>query len=270
MLVHHVNAATLCPFPGRWIDGEGSLTAPGRMVCHCLVVETSHGLVLVDTGLGLDDCARPGARLGRMFSTFVRPTLDPDETCARQVERLGFRREDVRHIVPTHLDLDHAGGLSDFPSATVHTHATEHESALHPRSMVERERYRQSQWAHGPKWALYRGGGERWFGFDAIRAVPGTDEEILLVPLHGHTRGHCGVAVRTPTGWLLHAGDAYFFGDEMRSVEPRCPVGLSVFQRLVAVDDASRVRNQSRPRELKRAHGDGVKLFCAHDPREMP
>jgi glyoxylase-like metal-dependent hydrolase (beta-lactamase superfamily II) len=33
---------------------------------------------------------------------------------ARQVERLGYRREDVRHIVLTHLDMDHAGGLRVF------------------------------------------------------------------------------------------------------------------------------------------------------------
>jgi len=27
---------------------------------------------------------------------------------------------DVRHIVLTHLGFDHAGGLDDFPAATVH------------------------------------------------------------------------------------------------------------------------------------------------------
>ena len=32
----------------------------------------------------------------------------------------GFRREDVRHILVTHLDFDHAGGLPDFPDAVVH------------------------------------------------------------------------------------------------------------------------------------------------------
>jgi glyoxylase-like metal-dependent hydrolase (beta-lactamase superfamily II) len=31
---------------------------------------------------------------------------------------------------------------------------------------------------------------------------------MWLVPLFGHTRGHCGVAVRTASGWLFHVGDA--------------------------------------------------------------
>jgi glyoxylase-like metal-dependent hydrolase (beta-lactamase superfamily II) len=38
-----------------------------------------------------------------------------------QVQRLGFDPRDVRHIVLTHLDFDHAGGLDDFPHATVAT-----------------------------------------------------------------------------------------------------------------------------------------------------
>ena len=54
--------------------------------------------------------------------------------------------------------------------------------------------------------------GDDWFGFDAVTAL---GDDVLLVPLRGHTRGHCGVAVRRPDGgWLLHAGDAYFHAGE--------------------------------------------------------
>jgi glyoxylase-like metal-dependent hydrolase (beta-lactamase superfamily II) len=37
-----------------------------------------------------------------------------------QVKQLGFSPRDVRHIVLTHLDSDHAGGLENFPEAHVH------------------------------------------------------------------------------------------------------------------------------------------------------
>lgn len=43
----------------------------------------------------------------------------------KQIDGRSYRIEDVRHIVLTHLDLDHAGGLPDFPHAKVHVHATE-------------------------------------------------------------------------------------------------------------------------------------------------
>ncbi len=46
----------------------------------------------------------------------------------------------------------------------------------------------------------------KWYDFDAIR-LP-FEPEMWLVPLHGHTRGQCGVAIKTPTGWHFHVGDA--------------------------------------------------------------
>lgn len=41
---------------------------------------------------------------------------------------------DVRHIVLTHLDFDHAGGLDDFPEATVHMLQIERDVAVAQRS----------------------------------------------------------------------------------------------------------------------------------------
>jgi glyoxylase-like metal-dependent hydrolase (beta-lactamase superfamily II) len=269
MRIHHLNCATMCPLGGSLMTGEGSVFSAARLICHCLLIESDAGLVLVDTGLGLEDVDHAPARLGRTFVAVVRPRLDPEETARRQIERLGLSPDDVRHIVVTHLDLDHAGGLSDFPRAKVHCYAPEHDAALHPRDAIERERYRAGQWAHGPDWVTHTVSGERWFEFDAVRALGGTHDEVLLVPTIGHTRGHCAVAVRAPDGWLLHCGDSYFHRNEMDLERPRCPPILAGFQRIVARDDDARVRNQARLRELRRDHGGEVRLFCAHDPREL-
>jgi glyoxylase-like metal-dependent hydrolase (beta-lactamase superfamily II) len=269
MRVHHLNCATLCPFGERFIHGDGGLLSPSRMVCHCLVVESDDGLVLVDTGLGHEDVAHPYHRLGRVFVDLMRPRLDPHETAAYQVERLGFSVRDVRHIVVTHLDLDHAGGLSDFPQAKVHLHAREHEAAMKLASFHEKRRYRSVQWAHGPDWTTHREEGERWFGFESVTVIPAVGTDLLLIPLFGHTHGHCGVAVRAEDGWLLHAGDAYFHRDEVRA-EPRdCPPALETFQRLIAMDGAARMRNQRRLRALSREHASEVRIFSAHDTAEL-
>jgi glyoxylase-like metal-dependent hydrolase (beta-lactamase superfamily II) len=269
MRVHHINCGTMCPFGQRLVNGEGSLFARATMVCHCLVVETNDGLALVDTGLGTADLADPNARLGRGFVRIAAPRLDPNETALAHVERLGFRRDDVRHVLPTHLDLDHAGGLSDFPDATVHVFVDEHRGATSPSTTHERFRYRQAQWAHGPKWNVLRVDGDKWFGFDGVRAVGGTDDEILLVPTVGHSRGHCAIAVRTTDGWLLHAGDAYFFHAEMHATKPYCSPGLAAFQRVAAFDDVARRRNQMRLRELARDRAGEVRVFSAHSPVEL-
>src|SRR5437660_24145 len=100
MRVHHLNCGTMSP-----------VGLAMRWVCHCLLVESSSGLVLVDTGIGIEDQKRPRERLGLGFSLLLRPACDESEAAARQVARMGYSIDDVRHIVITHLDLDHAGGL---------------------------------------------------------------------------------------------------------------------------------------------------------------
>ncbi|MBK7581686.1 MAG: MBL fold metallo-hydrolase [Myxococcales bacterium] len=269
MQVHHLNCATLCPYGGRLLSGSGTLTGRARLVCHCLLVETSSGLVLVDSGLGLLDLRAPERSIGRGFVFAFNPALDPAETALHQVERLGFARADVRHIVLTHLDLDHAGGITDFPDATVHLHAAELQAARRPKTRLERLRYAQAQWAHDPNFAEYRETGEPWFGFDCVRDLRGLPPEILLIPLQGHTRGHAGVAVQTSGRWLLHAGDAYFHRDEMAPDRRRCPPLFDAFQRINEIDGRARMRNQERLRALCRESAAEVRVFSAHDPVEF-
>ena len=88
-----------------------------------LLIETDNSLVLVDSGFGTDDCANP-KRVGPT-RRMVRPVLRHEETVAHQIEQLGFARDDVRHIIITHMDMDHAGGLSDFSAAQIHLTSAE-------------------------------------------------------------------------------------------------------------------------------------------------
>lgn len=270
--IHHLNCGTMCPHGQRLINGTGGLLAPANMCCHCLLIESADGLVLVDTGLGSGDIQDP-RHLGKGFLFVTRPKLRMEETALQQVQALGFKPADVRHIVVTHLDLDHAGGLPDFPEAQVHVFAPEQHAALARPTVGEKARYRPAHFAHRPKWVTHEVQGERWHGFDAIRALPGSRDEILLVPLVGHTRGHCGVAVNTggPDGksWLMHCGDAYFYRDEVKPEQPYCTPGLKIFQNLVQIDGVQRRANQARLRELVRGAGQEVELFCAHDPVEL-
>jgi len=123
--------------------------------------------------LGWPTPQSPGLALGRPFTAIVRPRTDPASTAIRQVEALGFSATDVQHIITTHLDVDHAGGLPDFPDATVHVHAIEKDAALTRGSFEEKNRYRPGHFAHGPKWAKYEAiAGEPWFGFPAVRSLP--------------------------------------------------------------------------------------------------
>lgn len=275
MRIHHLNCGTDCPLGGALFDGR-SRGPLGHIVCHCLLIETdAHGLVLVDTGYGLRDVAHPhqgpAPRIPLPWRMMLNIRLRERETAIRQIEALGFAAADVRHIVLTHLDFDHAGGLEDFPHATVHVMQREYDDATGPRAgVVARNRWRGRQWNGVVDWRCYGARGEGWFGFDAVRDLHGLPPEILMVPLPGHTWGHAGVAVRRDDGrWLLHAGDAYFYRGEMRAAQRTCTPGLRAYQRLMETDATSRRANQARLRALSVERRDAVVVTCAHDPVEL-
>lgn len=261
--VHHLNCATMCPVAGFLLGGTGWR---GRMVAHCLLVETERdGLVLVDTGFGTRDVSGASG-LSRPFRTLAGPTLSHAETAVAQVQALGYSPDDVKHIVVTHLDLDHAGGLPDFPRAKVHLHAREHAAAMARKHFKERERYMSSHWSHGPKWEVYAEDGDTWRGLPAVTKLRGIDADIGLVPMHGHTRGHSAVTVKHGDRWLVHAGDAYFHRSAIETTG-KIPVGFIAFERAMEMIPAARRASVAALRQLAASYSD-LDLFCAHDERE--
>ena len=273
MRIHHLNCGTDCPFGGALFDGR-SKGLTGHLVCHCLLIETSGGLVLVDTGYGLRDVDHPHRpphpRITKTMRSLLNIKLREEETAIRQIERLGFSPADVRHIVLTHLDFDHAGGLEDFPHANIHLMDAEFSAATGPRNgFVPRNRYRPGQFNEVANWRRYSGQGEGWYGFPAVRQLEGLPPEILLVPLPGHTWGHAGVAVDTGQGWLLHAGDAYFYRGEMRGEKRKCTPGLRAYQTMMEVDRTQRLANQEKLRRLSVEKAAEIRMLCAHDVVEF-
>ena len=194
MTIQILNCASMFPWFRGWHTGAA-----------CLLVGTDRGYVLVDTGLGLHDHQSP--------STWVRFHRwnfgmhgAPGETAVRQLERMNIPPEQVRDIVLNHLHFDHAGGLPDFPWAQVHVHRREYEALQHPKTWLERYAYDPKDFQHQPDWVLYDQPTRNWFGFDAIPLplLP----NIFLIPLIGHTSGHCGVAIHLENNWLFYCGDA--------------------------------------------------------------
>ena len=262
--VHHLNCGTMRP-PVPAALGQRGWAGRGVMVCHCLLIETARdGLILVDSGFSLRDVAEP-SRVPPRFRYGLALELDAAETAVRQVVRLGHRAADVRHIIATHLDLDHAGGLIDFPDATVHVHDNELRHALTLPTRFDRERYIPAHFAHRPRWHAHAAFGDTWRGLAAISRLPGVDADVGLVPLPGHSHGHTGVIVRAGDRWLVHAGDAYFHPRVFAG--QRAPWGFRLFESLTMVDRARHAATVAALGRLRAA--DDVDMVCAHAPGEL-
>jgi len=232
-------------------------------ITRCLLLESREGLVLVDAGIGLRDFLHPNLRF-RVFFAGNRGNRDPEQAVIRQIIRLGYDPQDVHHFVLTHLHLDHAGGIQDFPWAKVHVYRLEHSAATsgHKQHLLEYG-YEPHHWAHDPDWALYETQDEPWFGLPCARVLEIEDTQILLVPVPGHTRGHCGVAISTSNGWLLHAGDAYVRDMQIDPLQPRSAFpGFGAWFEGLLFPLQGRILLQ----KLLKSAKDQVQVFCAHDP----
>lgn len=259
MTIHAINCGWLHPLGGRLWDAASHGLGGAHLACRCLLVESEDGLVLVDTGFGLLDPIVE-ERLPMGIRLAERPELRPGLTAIERVRRLGFEPRDVAHIVMTHLDFDHAGGLSDFPWAQVHVSAVEATYARSRPGFVGRMRWRPAQLPldlHAIETP-----GPKWFDLETLAGAPGG---ILLVPLPGHTPGHCGVAVPDGSGWVLHAGDAIFMLSELERPGEAPPLTL-VYEALMEMDGSDRQSSAETLRALRRRANGAVTIICTHDP----
>jgi glyoxylase-like metal-dependent hydrolase (beta-lactamase superfamily II) len=255
MNIHHLNCGTLYP---RYPRGTQS-------ILYCLLVETNDGLLLVDSGFGIQDYKNPTWFTRIFISALDMPRL-LEETAVYQVERLGYSKDDVKHIVMTHLHSDHAGGLRDFPNAQVHVHKLEYEAIQSPKGFTACF-YDSAHWSHDPKWVIHEEVDViDWFGFSSIRIQEGMSPDVRLIPLCGHTRGHCGVAIETSKGWIFHCGDAtYPFYQKNVPIAPFKPLPFYVMSPPKWLEKNLIGENTPLLRKLHNNHGDKIQFICSND-----
>jgi glyoxylase-like metal-dependent hydrolase (beta-lactamase superfamily II) len=171
-----------------------------------VAVRTDGELVLVDAGWSQDACADAGGALGRLHARVFGVRVRPEDAIASQLRSLGLAPARVRAIVATHLHLDHVGGVVDFPNAEVIVAQRELKAywgapfdfGYRARDLARAGRIRAVTLEAGPT-----------YGFPAS-ADPYGDGEIVLLDARGHTPGSVAVALRSPRGTYVHAGDAAY------------------------------------------------------------
>lgn len=229
-------------------------------VCgHCLLINENGKLILIDTGIGLLDTLHPKERIGQELVEIVGYCFDENLTMIRQIEKLGLYPQNVTDCVISHLDNDHVGGLADFPQATVHVGIEEFENYQSGNA-----RYLKMPLSHNPKIQTYPSSDFNWFGFEARKVEIDLKTEIFLVPLFGHTLGHCGVALKIDNKWLFYIADAYYMRIELTDSTH----AVNQLAKIRADNDELRIETLDKIRNLVIEHPD-IHVFGYHDITEF-
>ncbi|MBP9135179.1 MAG: MBL fold metallo-hydrolase [Saprospiraceae bacterium] len=246
-LIHHLNCVKI-------------VSPINDNVCgHCLLIQDNDNYVVVDTGIGLLDTINPIERIGQELIEIVGYDFDENQTLIRQIEKLNLDPNNVTDCIISHLDNDHIGGLADFPRATVHISIEELNNFNSGN-----QRYLKIPLAHNPIIKTYEKSDLFWFGFEARKINTNIKTEILLIPLFGHTLGHCGVAIKVKNKWLFYIADAYYMRIELSdNLHP-----VNELAKIRADDNNLRIKNLDKIRNLMNEHPE-IEIFGYHDIEEF-
>jgi glyoxylase-like metal-dependent hydrolase (beta-lactamase superfamily II) len=161
-----------------------------------ILVKTPDANVIIDTGLG--------NKLTEKQKKILRVTADWD--VAGSLAEVGLGREDIDHVILTHCDFDHAGGVVmansaggvelTWPKAVHHVQRMEWQDVLAP--------HRRAAGSYWPEnFALLR-------DHELLHLVAGAAEPVAGVRMTltgGHTRGHQAVWLASGGEKAVHLGD---------------------------------------------------------------
>lgn len=201
----------------------------------CFLLEhPTAGPIVVDTGhhasMAVDPKGSYGPLLGRAVSSHIR--MGEGDALPDQLRKRGVDPAAVKLVVMTHLHLDHASGVSQFPNATFIVTAREWEAATNGPGI--KGGYISRQFDHAFDWRTIDFDGDEVSSFASFGRSLDLfgDGSIRLAYTPGHTPGHMSVVVRTAGPEFLIVGDAAYTMRTLReSAMPYGPADEHEFRR---------------------------------------
>jgi N-acyl homoserine lactone hydrolase len=189
---------------------------------HVFVIEHEDGLILFDSGQDraslTDRDYYPSSPVMRLvYRRLAQFEIGSNETVSAQLAVLGYRAQDVRWVVLSHLHQDHIGGLRELAGARFVVTTTEWEAMMAPKAEMAGFLPRHTD-LPGATW-------------DKVTFEPTTDPalapfasahdllgdgSLVLLPTPGHPAGSMSMLVRGRDAPLLFVGDLTYDVDAMR------------------------------------------------------
>ncbi len=251
------------PFEAFKVSGLFTSRSSGWWWVPCpafLITHPSAGAILVDTSLHSSIAAEPRENFGRLAARYARPRIESGRDLPAQLRELGADPRSIPLVVMTHLHIDHASGISEFPSSTFVISSAEWATATTGSRPLLRG-YRRQHYDYAFDYRLVDFDGPRidsyaTFGrsFDLFG-----DGSVRLAFTPGHTLGHMCVLARLRDRDFVIAGDAVYTVRQLEGgPEPPRPQDPHLWRR-------SLQELQLFAREYPQAV-----IVAGHDPEQWP
>ncbi|MBK5231202.1 MAG: N-acyl homoserine lactonase family protein [Thermoleophilia bacterium] len=175
-----------------------------------LVEHPTAGPILIDTGAPASAAHDVKAAFGRLGAAIYNVRMRPEDAVAARLRALEIDPLAIKTVVLTHLHLDHAGSIQEFPHAKFITTTRGWESANAPRGFVRGYVKRQFEHAFDYRLIDYDAPGINSFASFGRAFDLFGDGSITLVSTPGHSAGHQSVILRLSGREALICGDAAY------------------------------------------------------------
>lgn len=176
-----------------------------------LIRHPSAGPILVDTGLHPSVASKPSANIGRVFTRFTRPRIEPGADVPARLRAKGLDAKSIRTVVMTHLHYDHSSAISEFPNAVFVVNDEEWTAATTDSRPLLRG-YRPQHYDYVFDWrtvSFNRSAVSSYGSFARTFDLFG-DGSVRLAFTPGHSAGHMCVIARLSQRDFVIAGDTVY------------------------------------------------------------
>jgi glyoxylase-like metal-dependent hydrolase (beta-lactamase superfamily II) len=175
-----------------------------------LVEHPGAGVILIDTGLHPSVAVDPRQNFGRLLGFNYRGLkMNAEQAAPAQLRARGLDAADVRFVLMTHMHVDHASAVSEFPNATFVMSKQEWDTLADGKVT---EGYVKRQFDYGFDYRTFdfeSPGTESFASFGRSFDLFG-DGSVRAVFTPGHTHGHTSYVLRLRDREALIAADAIY------------------------------------------------------------
>lgn len=216
-----------------WLTAMSDVGKRIRIPVAMYIIDHPRGLVIYDTGqnVAVSDGGCE-AYWGKGLCGAFTPIQGRNEVIDKWLEKFGYRVDQVKYVIYSHMHLDHVGNIKLFPKATHVLQKAELKAAWWPEAW-QRAAFVLKDYDTTRDFKFMELVGD----FDLFG-----DGSIVILDTKGHTQGHQSLKVRLPkTGTVILAGDAVYTPENEAGTIPG--ITWNTYESMRAIDRLKQIRD---------------------------